>query len=39
MKVLGWGKEITVAVIPGVKVIKRKTTIGKSYIVERRLKG
>ncbi len=39
VKVLGWGKEITVAVIPGVKVIKRRTYIGKSYIIERRLKG
>lgn len=39
MKILGWGKEIPVAIIPGVKVIKRRTYIGKSYIIERRLKG
>jgi len=38
MRVLGWGKEITKAIVPGVKVIKRRTSIGKSYIIERRLK-
>lgn len=38
-RVLGWGKEITKAIIPEEnKVIKRKYLIGKSYLIERRFR-